>query len=46
MPLETGGKEGAKCERVVVVEFERGKVGEEENPAPRGIVTSFNQVIP
>jgi hypothetical protein len=35
------GLEGVKCERRMVVKFEKGK---EEDPAPLGIVTSFNAV--
>jgi hypothetical protein len=45
---EDPGTGGVGCERVVVVGLEIGEDPEtkEENPAPRGIITSYNRVIP
>lgn len=42
----TAGLEGVECVRTVLVDFEKGEEGGVPDPAPRGIVTSYNQVIP
>jgi hypothetical protein len=41
-PVVTPGAEDVSCIRNVVVDYEAG----EGDPRPRGIVTSFNSVIP
>jgi hypothetical protein len=42
LPLKTLGDGGVSCIRQVVVDFEAAV----EDPRPRGIVTSFNEVVP
>jgi hypothetical protein len=44
--VPTPGLEGVECARTVLVEFETGEDGGVPDPAPRGIVTSYNQVVP
>jgi hypothetical protein len=42
----TAGLEGTECVRTVLVDFEKGERHGVPDPAPRGIVTSYNQVVP
>jgi hypothetical protein len=44
VPDATSGKGEVTCARRVVVDFDIGETEEVEDPAPRGIVTSFNVV--